>query len=237
MEGWIYGECHIECYCPVFPSPIVCKSKKLPSKALKKIHNWNRQFELPKPKKKYLRPSQNVNIEVGSLQKRKWLEVLKFLDIRDLMTVSLVSKEFYAYTWSIEIWRIHVGSASDNPYKLREIFVTRKIRSCISCGDNNEKKLKKCPILQRPICKYCRSNPYSRQGNMRYYLWPLVHLIMKHGINRSVLDRHNVAILYDEDLVPRTYEFLVLEALNKDSQENPEHIMVTRSKRRRESAA
>lgn len=235
LEGWMSGECHIECYCPVFPTPIVTKFTHLPAKAARKIQSWNRQFKLPKLKKAFLKPSQDVSFQVDPKQKRKWLEVLKFLDTNDLANVSLVSKEFYTYTWNIEIWRNQVlTSDSDDVSELRRLYIARKLHSCISCGDNNAKKLTNCPIIRKPICKYCRANPYSRNGNMKYYLWPVLYILQKHGINRSVLDRHSIPIIYDDDMIPRTYEFLVLEAMSKETEQAPEHIMITRSKRLRE---
>jgi hypothetical protein len=223
------GVYHYKCYKP--PMPMMIKRDKSRVGACDEtfVSSWNQQFKLPSITS-YLQPKVNAGELRCVRLRRVWLEVFKFFTLEELvLKLSPVCKDFYLLCWAAELW-IQDGVIGDVIAHKTEAIKKRKY-SCISCGNRNERELVICCIMKKPLCRVCRNNPHNARGDMTYFLRDLYWLMSVYNVNSAIFDRHHIPLVYDMYGGVRTYEFLLVDAIDKEQLQPPVHIMTTRSKR------
>lgn len=199
---------HVECYVPRLSLPVFVNNDF--SADLKtKLKNWNAQFDLPdfKDLTKVL-----LNFEINFKPARSWIEILKFLEPKELIRLGEVNKTMFMYSRMSEIWAAitNLQGLSGRDIINKYIFINFSI--CVICKSNEN--LMFCIVLRRPFCWKCYKNVHKFKGNgFKLDLRPVSSLMKLYKVNWDFFDR--VRICYDARYVARTYPILVEEALNK----------------------
>ena len=203
---------HVKCYTPRIKLPYSTKKIENPE-VLALINEWNLQFIPPDINK--LLPNQKLSFIQNHVYPRLWIEVLKYLTIEEISIFASISKEFYNYSWNLEIWK---GITKINGIDTRDIkleYLTQKFNTCVSCGEQDMKILYKNLLLNRCLCHNCHLGVDRCRGSYKYCLKFVNDLLKMFRIDRCFLERNNIPILIDGDFCHRTYPILIVWQLEK----------------------
>jgi hypothetical protein len=182
---------HLICYTPKLKQYIREKDIKnnLPEdlKPVFKLWlvNWNSNYF---PLEYHILDVQDIQKKVPttpSIHRRALLEVFKFLEFNEVITLSLVSKEFYGVTWEQELWRYYYIKDFKEDLQTddwRKSYMNIYFNCCISCKIVPSKdNYYCCPLLKRILCKLCK-------GKSDYILYHKKFIRNTYKINPDLLN-------------------------------------------------
>ncbi|OMJ95855.1 hypothetical protein SteCoe_574 [Stentor coeruleus] len=222
---------HFKCYKPRVEIPLMIKNIKdpIPEDFISKIQKWNSKFTPPKLSS-LLKPGFYIE-KTPSYFSRVWLQVFKFFTPLELCELSLVCKNFYSYTWAKEIWVEITGIIKETVFDIKFEYLFRKFNICAICECDVIENLYYNWNIKRCLCGRCSKKSLAGIGRHKFSLRTLGDLMKKYRVDRAFFDRNNIKIVVDTRFYEKTYPALVEKALEND-QEKPQHIMVTRKKRK-----
>lgn len=128
------------------------------------LNNWNKIFyPLDYTPISIKIPSQSLNL-VSSPKKRLFIEIFKFLPVRDILSsILLVNREFYQVSWSKELWQsllirdFNHKTIVENP---KEIYSEKFSLVCRECFKLTiQSNFYRCPLLKKTFCNNCIKLP------------------------------------------------------------------------------
>lgn len=222
---------HFNCYQPRVEIPFMIDNLKdpIPKDFISTIQQWNSKFTPPKISS-LLKPAFYIN-KSSSHFSRIWLQVFKFFSPSEICELSLVCKQFYSYTWAKEIWVEITGIIKETVFDIKFEYLYKKYNICAICECDAIENLYYNWHIKRCLCGKCSKRSLAGNGRHKFSLRTLGDLMKKYRVDRAFFDRMNIKIVMDMNFYEKTYPALVEKAL-ENSLERPEHIMVTRKKRK-----
>jgi len=231
---------HVNCYKPPYLYPLWSSHNSLEVKQF--VDNWNQQFRVPEITHYFSEKPPVTDLkEPVTKYKRAWIEIFKWLRLEEVAELSRVSKEFYYYSWSAELWNPHlnfyVERSIEGVQEAKKAYVTCKFYKCVSCRVQlPPSKLIMCPLMKKPLCARCRKHPLADsegqpKGSVSYFLFPILYLMKKYGVDRNFFEYCKIPLFYDKSNTLKTYSFYVEKNLTFYDP-GKKHLMATRKRSR-----
>lgn len=220
---------HIDCFEPKFSIPVRLDS--ITSSSLKqKMEKFNTQFIPPNISKL---TESHFTLKTQPKVSRAWIEILKFLSVKDLLKIGEVSKSLYMHSRMAEIWFNITKVPGSTGKDIIKNYVSDKFGRCVDCRSEND--LVFCIVLRRPFCSKCYKNVFKFRGlKYKFDLRRVTDLMKQYRLSWNFFE--NLRVCYDKNFQLRTFPVLVEEALGKSGlNSTPECKLRKRRKLREES--